>query len=129
MIVINMPGGAIQHVDEDELLWFRKAFTSEWNGATMLRLSGDRIYSIESVADLADKFSASGVAVAEFNAPDARMKLMVSAKRVREIVESNPEIYHEKARSVLVFSSTLKLAVRETVEDARQGIGDAKAVA
>jgi hypothetical protein len=30
MIVINMPGGAIQYIKDEELLWFRKAFEWEW---------------------------------------------------------------------------------------------------
>ncbi len=122
MIVINMPGGAIQHVDEGDLLWLRKAFDSEWKGATMLQIGSDRIYSIESVADLSKKYSNAGVALAEFNAPDARLKLVVSAKKVRQIEEGNPAIYHESARSVLVFSNKIKLAVRESVEDARKKI-------
>ena len=38
MIVVNLPGGGVQPVGETELLWLRKAFDSEWKGATMLRL-------------------------------------------------------------------------------------------
>jgi hypothetical protein len=78
MIVINMPGGAIQNIAEGDLLWFRNAFASEWKGATMLRLGGDRIYSIEPIDDLSEKFTASGVSLATFSAPDARMKLIVN---------------------------------------------------
>jgi hypothetical protein len=125
MIVINMPGGAIQNIGDSEWLWFRKAFASEWDGATMIRLTDDRIYSIESVADLTKKFTAAGLAVAAFSAPDARLKLVVSTKRVRQVTESNPAIYHEKARSVLVFSSKTRLAVRETPQDAAQMLKDA----
>src|SRR5262245_2882161 len=124
MVVINMPGGGVQNVGEVELLWFRKAFASEWSGPTMLRLTSDRLYSIEAPADLKKKFAAAGVALAEFSAPDARMKLIVSTKRVRQVIESDPNIYHENARSVLVFSTTLKLAVREDPNDARKMIGD-----
>ena len=69
MIVINMPGGVIQDIDESELFWFRKAFASEWKGTTMVRLTDDRIYSIEAVADLAQKFAAAGLSLAEFTAP------------------------------------------------------------
>ena len=43
MIVVNMPGGAVQEIDEADLLWLRKAFDGEWKGATMLQLAGDRI--------------------------------------------------------------------------------------
>jgi hypothetical protein len=56
MIVINMPGGAVQDIDEAALLWLRRAFDIEWKGATMLQLAGDRIYSIETVDDLSEKF-------------------------------------------------------------------------
>jgi hypothetical protein len=125
MIVINMPGGGIQDIEESELLWFRKAFASEWDGATMLRLVSDRIYSIESVPDLTKKFAAAGLALADFSAPDARLKLIVSAKRVRQVIDSNPAIYHEKARSVLVFSATVRLAVREAPEDVDQKLKEA----
>jgi hypothetical protein len=81
---------------------------------------------IESVPDLIDKFSAAKVRLAEFTAPDAKLMLVVSAKKVQRITESNPAIYHEGARSVLVFSSKLRLAVRETSEEVRQKIKSAK---
>jgi hypothetical protein len=129
MIVINMPGGAIQEIDEDDLLWFRKAFESEWRGATMLRLASDRLYSIESIADLVNKFASAGALLAEFTAPDARLKINVSSKRVQKVIESNPDIYHENARSVLIFSKTVKLAVREKPEEAREKIKAARASA
>jgi hypothetical protein len=117
VIVINMPGGGIQYVRDEELFWFRKAFDSEWKGAVVLRLSADRIYSTESVADLARKFSDAGVPVAPMTPPDARLKLYVNANNVRKVDESNPSIFHEKARSVLAFSSKVKLAVREDVNE------------
>ena len=126
MIVINMPGGAVQYIDDGDLLWLRKAFDSEWKGAVMLRLASDRMYSIESVAGLSKKFASAGIAIAAFTAPDAKLKLVVSANKVRRVDEGNPEIYHERARSVLVFSNKLKLAVRETVEDAERIIAAAR---
>jgi hypothetical protein len=128
MIIVNMPGGAVQEIEETELLWLRKAFDSEWKGATMLRLAGDRIYSIESVDELSAKFESKMVPLAEFSAPDAvRVKLVVSAERVRQVVESDPGIYHEKAKSVLVFGGKMLLAVRETLDEASQKLKHAKA--
>jgi hypothetical protein len=127
MIVINMPGGAIQNIAGGDLLWFRNAFASEWKGATMLRLGGDRIYSIEPIDDLSEKFTASGVSLAAFSAPDARMKLIVNIRNVRQVTASDPEIYHENARAVLVFSPAIKLAVRETPDDANEKLHEAKA--
>jgi hypothetical protein len=125
MIAINMPGGAIRNIDEGDLLWMRKAFDSEWKGTVMIRLEDDRIYSVESVQDLEKKFLAARVAVGQFTAPDARLKLVVSAKKVREVEEGNPAIYHEKARALLVFSKKTILAVRETVDDARRKLAEA----
>jgi hypothetical protein len=127
MIVINMPGGAVQVIDEDDFLWLRKAFDSEWKGASMLRLAGDRIYSIESVNTLSEKFENAKVALADFSAPDAnKLKLVVSAKHVRQVIESDPAIYHKKAKSVLVFPGTLRLAVREAPDEAQQKLKSAK---
>ena len=77
-------------------------------------------FGSNSVPDLIDKFSAAKVRLAEFTAPDAKLMLVVSAKKVQRITESNPAIYHEGARSVLVFSSKLRLAVRETSEEVRR---------
>jgi hypothetical protein len=62
MIAINMPGGDIEHVRGEELLWFRKALDTEWAGAVMLRLTAENsIYSAESVDSLVRKFSDAGV--------------------------------------------------------------------
>ncbi len=99
MIVVNLPGGGVQPVGETELLWLRKAFDSEWKGATMLRLTGDRIYSIEKVNDLIDKFRAAKVRLTDLSAPDAKLKLVVSAERVRQVEPSDPLIYHAGAKS------------------------------
>jgi hypothetical protein len=126
MIIINMPGGAVQDIDEPDLLWLRKAFDSEWKGATMLQLAEDRLYSIEAVDDLSEKFREAKVELADFSAPDAnRLRLVVSAKRVRQVVESDPAIYHEKAKSVLIFPGKLRLAVREAPEEARRRLQNA----
>jgi len=48
------------------------------------------------------------------------LRLVVSAKKVREIEGGNPTLYHEKARALLVFSEKKILAVLETVDDARR---------
>ena len=39
-----MTGVAVQTIGKDEILWFRKAFAAEWDGATMIPLARDRIY-------------------------------------------------------------------------------------
>jgi len=102
------------------------AFDSEWKGATMLQLAEDRLYSIEAGDDLSEKFEEAKVELADFSAPDAnRPRLVVSAKRVRQVVESDPAIYHEKAKSVLIFPGKLRLAVREAPDEARQRLQDA----
>jgi hypothetical protein len=128
MVIVNLPGGGVQEVVETELLWLRKAFDSEWKGATMLRLVGDRIYSAEKVGDLADKFQAAEISLAELTAPDVKLKIVVSAGRVRQVSESNPEIYHEQAKSILDFGGRVLLAVRESPDEARQKLKDAKAL-
>ena len=128
MIVINMPGGGVQDIDGSDLLWLRKAFDGEWKGATMLQLAGDRIYSNETMDDLSTKFEQADVPLAEFSAPESgRTKLLVSAQRVRQVVDSDPVIYDEKAKSVLIFPTRLRLAVRETPEEARKKLQDAGA--
>jgi hypothetical protein len=86
MIVINMPGGGVQDIDEAELLWFRKAFDGEWKGATMLQLAADRIYSNESMDDLSEKFEQAKLPLVEFLAPEStKTKLLVSSQRVRQV--------------------------------------------
>lgn len=119
MIVINMPGGGVLDLDEDQLLWLRKAFDGEWKGATMLQLAADRVYSNESVDDLREKFQDAGEPMVDFSAPEGRLKLLVSAKRVTQVTDGDPIIYSEKAKSVLMFATRMRLAVRETPEDAR----------
>jgi hypothetical protein len=113
LIIVNLPGGGVQPVGEDELLWMRKAFDSEWKGAVMLRLQGDRIYSVEKLGDLATMFRSAKVALAELSAPDAKVKLLVSAQGVRQVKASDPEIYHEDAKSIVSFGNRIMLAVRE----------------
>jgi hypothetical protein len=126
MIVVNMPGGGVQDIDEADLLWLRKAFDGEWKGATMLQLVDDRIYSNESMNDLSTKFEQANVPLAEFLAPESnRTKLLVSAKRVRQVIDSDPIIYNDKANSVLIFPTKLRLAVRETPGEARKKLEDA----
>ncbi|WP_024512449.1 hypothetical protein [Bradyrhizobium sp. ARR65] len=126
LIVINMPGGGVQDIDESDLFWLRKAFDSEWKGATMLQLAADRIYSNEPIDDLSKKFEQANVPLAEFSAPEsAKTKLLVSAQRVRQVIDSDPVIYNEKAESVLIFPTKLRLAVRETPDEARKRLKDA----
>ena len=92
----------------------------------MVRLSDDLFYSIEAVDDLVRKFSEAGVPVARMTPPGARLKVFVNANRVKKVDESDPVIYHEKARSVLVFSKKIRLAVREDVAEAIRLLKEAK---
>ena len=125
MIVINMPGGGVQDIDEFDLLWLRKAFDGEWKGATMLQLAADRIYSNESMDDLSMKLEQAKVPLTEFSAPESgRTKLLVSAQRVQQVIDSDPVIYNDKAKSVLIFPTRMRLAVRETPEEARKKLQD-----
>jgi len=126
MIVIHMPGGGIRYIERDELLWFRKAFGSEWKGAVVLQLSTDRVYSMESVDDLVSKFTDAQVPVVQLTPPDTRLKLYVDADNVRQVDESNPIIYHKKAKSVLLFSGKIRLAVREEVKEATSLLENAR---
>jgi hypothetical protein len=125
LIVINMPGGGVLDLDQDQLLWLRKAFDGEWKGATMLQLVADRVYSNESTDDLREKFQKAGEPMAEFSAPEGRVKLLVSAQRVNQVTEGDPIIYSEKAKSILMFATRMRVAVRETPEDARAKLKDA----
>src|SRR4051794_11328901 len=119
MVVIQMPGGDLEYFAPGEFQWMRKAFDHEWSGTIMLRVAGNRIYSIESLDDLRRKFSEAEVGLAEFMAPEGEQIAVVNAKTVREVEPANPIIHHENARAVLKFAPRLSLAVRQTVEEAR----------
>ena len=125
MIIINMPAGEVEHVSENEILWFRKAFENEWAGATMVQLLGRRIYSLESVEQLSKKFSFGNVELAVFTPPDANLKMTVNAEMVRQVRKVPPDVYHPKANSVLIFMNNARLAVTETAEEAHKKIEEA----
>jgi hypothetical protein len=125
MIIINMPAGEVEHVSENEVLWFRKAFDSEWAGATMVQLMGRRIYSLESVEQLSEKFSFGNVELAVFTPPDANLKMTVNAEMVRQVRKVAPDVYHLKANSVLIFMNNARLAVTETAEEANKKVEEA----
>jgi len=126
MIVIKMPGGDIEHVDANELLWMREAFDHEFKNAVLLRIGSDRIFSVESLTDLRSKFEQAGVAIARFTPPDGQIAMLVAADKVREVEPSNPAIFHEKARAILKFGVKLRLAVRETEAEAQSILNGAK---
>jgi hypothetical protein len=127
MIVIKMPGGGLEYVNAGDILWMRNAFPSEWKGAVMIRIGSDRLYSIETLEELRSKLAGDGVRIATFSPPEGKLQMLVNAKNVREVEPGNPIIYHEKARAVLVFSFKVKLAVRETPEEAAKLISTALA--
>jgi hypothetical protein len=54
------------------------------------------------------------------------MKLIVNVRNVRQVTASDPKIYHENARAVLVFSPAIRLAVRETPDGANEKLREAK---
>ena len=56
MVVIKMPGGDLEYVAPAELQWMRDAFDHEWSGTVMLRVAGNRIYSVENLGELRQKF-------------------------------------------------------------------------
>jgi len=118
MIVIKMPGGGIEYVNAGDILWMRNAFPSEWKGAVMIRIGSDRLYSIETLEELKNKLIGDGVRIATFSPPEGKLHMLINAKNIREVEPGNPIIYHERARAVLVFSFKVKLAVRETPEEA-----------
>ena len=50
MIVVNMPGGAIQVIAKPDLLWLRKAFDSEWKGGEHVAACG-RTYLFDRIGE------------------------------------------------------------------------------
>lgn len=115
MIAICMPGGDIEYIEADEMLWLRQAFDHEFKGMVMLRLAApDRIYSVEAIDALEAKFRAAGASIARFTPPEDTRVMVVNTGKVREVEPSNPAISHGSANSVLKFGPRLGLAVRET---------------
>lgn len=123
MIVILMPGGAVQQVRNDEILWYRQAFKVEWDGATMVMLASGRIYSRESESDLATKFTSAGVRLVTVTPPDADILMTVNADTVRQVNDASSGIFGQNARSLLVFFGGPHLAIKETPEEIRQKLG------
>ena len=113
MLVLNMPCGAIQVIEPKKLLWMRNALPDERVGAVMLLVAGDRLYSIDTLSQLIQKFKAAKIPIASFTAPDREIDVAVNAAAVGQVNKSNPLIYHERAGAVLQFTPKLKLAVRE----------------
>jgi hypothetical protein len=119
MVVIKMPGGDIEVVSPAELQWMREAFEHEWSGTVMLRVGGNRIYSVESLGELRQKFGAAGASLADFTPPEGDLVTVVNANNVREVEPASAAQHHERAQAVLKFGARLSLAVRETVDEAR----------
>jgi hypothetical protein len=118
-----MPGGAVQEVRNDEILWYRQAFKSEWDGATMVMLTFGRIYSRESESDLDAKFSSAGVRLVGVTPPDDDIRMTVNADSVRQVNDASSGVYGPNARSLLVFLSGPQLAVKEAPVEIRQKLG------
>ena len=127
MPIIQMPGGAVEEIEGKELWWMRNAFDDEFKGTVMLRLGpSDRLFSIESLDDLAAKFRDEKTPLASFTPPEGKLKIVVNAKNVEKVEPANPIIHHDKAKSVLRFTRRIKLAVRETEEVANSKLKAAK---
>jgi len=116
---INVPGGGIELVSADDLLWFRPAFAAEWKGAVMVRMGDGPFYSSDSVSALKAKFAADGAKLADFTPPDAKLVMVVNAKKVSQVDAADPVINPEDARAVLAFGRTTALAVKETPQQAQ----------
>ena len=126
MIMINMPGGAIESVKEKDLLWMRKALPDERKDAVMLNLGQIQRFSIESLDDLRQKFADAGVHLADFTPPAGKLVIIVNAENVGEVKPAHPIFVHDNAHAVLHFSPRVMLAVRETVAEAKAKIAAAR---
>ncbi|WP_421724872.1 hypothetical protein [Bauldia sp.] len=120
MIVIQMPGGDVEYVRPVSLLWMREAFDWEIAGTVMLRIGSTRLYASETMAALTSKFSTAGISLSLFTAPEGSIRPAVNVAKVNEVEAANPVFHHDNAHSVLKFSPQLGLAVRESVEEARE---------
>jgi len=119
MVIVKMPGGDIEAVSPAELQWMRQAFEHEFAGTVMLRVGSGRIFSVERLDDLRQKFATDGAGLANFTPPEGDLVSVVNARNVREVEPANAALHHEQARAVLKFGARLSLAVRETVAEAR----------
>jgi hypothetical protein len=119
MIVIQMPGGDVEYLAPGELLWMREALDHE-NATVTLRTNGDRLYSVEPLAELRRKFGAEDVRFADFTPPEGSVAMVVSAGKVREVEKPGADVFHDQARSILKFGTRLRLAVRENVDEAKE---------
>lgn len=126
MVVVKMPGGDIEYVEVGDLLWMRDAFDHEFRDAVMMRLTSDRMYSVERLGELQSKFQQAGAAIARFTPPEGSISMLVNAEKVREVEPANSAISHENAGSVLKFGQKLRLAVREDEAQARAILAGAK---
>ena len=89
---------------------FAKGSIANGRERSCLGGANDRIYSIKTVDELGRKFSEVGVPMAGMTPPDARMKIYVNANNVKNVDQGDPAVFHEKARSVLVFSKKVRVA-------------------
>ena len=116
---INLPGGGIEVVSADDLLWLRPAFPAEWKGAVMVKMADGPVYSSDSIPALKAKFTADGAKLADFTPPDAKLVMVVNAKKVSQVDAADPVINPEDARAVLAFGRRTALAVKETPQQAQ----------
>ncbi|MER9566577.1 hypothetical protein [Mesorhizobium sp. M0571] len=125
LIIIQMPGGDTEAVDPTQLLWFRPAFDWEIANTTTIRIGSERLYSIEKMDKIFDRFKQAGHKLGTFTAPGDDIKPVVNARNVLEIEKAKPAINHPGAKAVLKFSFREGLAVREAPEAAKTILDDA----
>ncbi|MER8387071.1 hypothetical protein NKH14_16395 [Mesorhizobium sp. M1380] len=119
LIIIQMPGGDTEAVDPTQLLWFRPAFDWEIANTTSIRIGDQRLYSIEPMGKIFDRFKQAGQKLATFTAPGDDIEPVVNARNVIEVEKANSAINHAGAKAVLKFSFREGLAVRQTPDAAR----------
>ena len=119
LTTIQMPGGGIEDVDPSGLWWMRTAFDWEVENTVMLQFNDRKLYSSQSLPSLKQLFTRDGVTLVEFTAPDSEISPVVNGGAVKKVVPADDN-HHDNSGAILMFSRTVGLAVRESVDEARK---------